>query len=355
MDKINQLRSQFSNLGIDGLFITNPQNRFYFTGFTGTAGVAVITPTEAIFLTDYRYVEQAKVQTKDFDVVKYQDRNSLYIEVPEVINNLGITKLGFEQEDMTYGVFSRYNEAIDAELVPTSGVIETLRTIKTTEEIELLKASAKIADSAFKHILDFIRPGVTEIEISNELETRMRQLGASGSSFDIIIASGLRGAMPHGVATQKVIESGEMITLDFGAIYKGYISDITRTISVGTPSDEMRKIYDIVLEAQVRSVEAIKPGIHGKDLDSISRDYISEKGYSKYCGNSAGHGIGLSLWEEPFISPKSSLTLQPGMVVTMEPGIYIPGVGGVRIEDDVVITENGNEILTHSPKELIKL
>ncbi|NDI33250.1 M24 family metallopeptidase [Chengkuizengella sediminis] len=355
MEKIKQLRTKMSKLDIDGFLITNPQNRFYFTGFTGTAGIALITETDAIFLTDYRYVEQARVQTKNFKVIKYQDRNSLFIEVPEVINKLDIKKLGFEQEDMTYGVFSKYNEAIHAEMIPTSGIIETFRTIKTSKEVDLLKSSAKIADSAFEHILGFIRPGVTEHEISNELENRMRQLGASGSSFDIIIASGLRGAMPHGVATDKLIEKGEMITLDFGAIYKGYISDITRTISVGTPTEEMRNMYNIVLEAQVRSVEAMRPGIHGKDIDANSRDYINEKGYGHYCGNSAGHGIGLNLWEEPFLSPKSTLTLQAGMVATLEPGIYIPGVGGVRIEDDVVITEDGHEVLTKSSKELIIL
>ncbi|NBI27787.1 M24 family metallopeptidase [Chengkuizengella marina] len=355
MEKIKQLRTQLSNLGIDAFLITNPQNRFYFTGFTGTAGIALITETDTIFLTDYRYVEQARVQTKNFDVIKYQDRNSLFVEVPEVINNLGIKRLGFEQEDMTFSVYSKYNEAIHAEMIPTEDVIESFRTIKSSQEIELLKSSAKIADSAFEYILGFIRPGITELEISNELENRMRQLGASSSSFDIIIASGTRGAMPHGVATDKVIENGELITLDFGAVYNGYISDITRTISVGTPTDEMRNIYNIVLEAQVRSVEAMQPGIHGKDLDAISRNYINIKGYGPYCGNSAGHGIGLNLWEEPFLSPKSSLTLKSGMVATMEPGIYIPGVGGVRIEDDVLITENGKEVLTHSPKELIIL
>ncbi|WP_442601783.1 M24 family metallopeptidase [Paenibacillus sp. KN14-4R] len=355
MDKMHQLREEFPQLGVDGLLITNPQNRLYFTGFTGTAGVALISANEAVFLTDYRYVEQVRIQTKGYEIIELQNKAAIYSEVAKAAKRMGITKLGFEQEHMTCGIFSRYKEVVQVEMVPTCGVIETFRMIKTPHEIELLRAAARIADAAFQHILGFIRPGVTELEVSNALEAHMRQLGASSSSFNTIVASGLRSALPHGVATNKIIEKGEMVTLDFGAVYEGYRSDLTRTIAVGTPSDEMRHIYDIVLTAQLQSIAGMKPGIHGKELDAISRNYIADKGYGAYGGNGAGHGIGLDLWEEPFISQNTDKNLQPGMVITMEPGIYVPNVGGVRIEDDVLITENDHEVLTHSPKELIIL
>ena len=193
------------------------------------------------------------------------------------------------------------------------------------------------------------------MEVANELEFFMRKQGAASSSFDIIVASGYRSALPHGVATDKVIEKGELVTLDFGAYYKGYCSDITRTVAVGEISDELKTIYDIVLEAQLRGMEGIKPGMTGKEADALTRDYITEKGYGEYFGHSTGHGIGLEIHEGPALSVRSDVVLEPGMVVTVEPGIYIAGLGGVRIEDDTVVTENGNESLTHSPKELIIL
>lgn len=215
--------------------------------------------------------------------------------------------------------------------------------IKTDSEIKILKEAAQIADAAFEHILSFIRPGVSEIEVSNELEFFMRKQGATSSSFDIIVASGLRSALPHGVASEKVIEKGDFVTLDFGAYYKGYCSDITRTIAVGEPSDKLKEIYNVVLEAQIRGVNGIKAGLTGREADALTRDYITEKGYGEYFGHSTGHGVGLEIHEAPGLAFRSETVLEPGMAVTVEPGIYIPGVGGVRIEDDIIITSEGNE------------
>ncbi|AGK54863.1 M24 family metallopeptidase [Bacillus sp. 1NLA3E] len=353
MEKLEKLRSNFDNLGIDALLITSPYNRRYMTNFTGTAGVVLISKENALFITDFRYIEQASKQCEGYTIVKHG--SSLREEIANQTEKLGIKNLGFEQDYVSFSDYSSYNDAIKAELVPISGIIEKLRLIKTDSEIKILKEAADIADAAFKHILDFILPGLTELEVSNELEFFMRKAGATSSSFDTIVASGLRSALPHGVATDKVIEKGDFVTLDYGAYHKGFVSDITRTISVGDPDPKLKEIYQIVLDAQERGVEGIKPGMSGKEADALTRDYITEKGFGEYFGHSTGHGIGLEVHEGPALSFKSDIILEPGMVVTVEPGIYIPGLGGVRIEDDTLITKDGNELLTHSTKELIIL
>ncbi|MFK9093252.1 M24 family metallopeptidase [Bacillus salipaludis] len=353
MEKIEKLRSNFSQHGIDGILITSPFNRRYISNFTGSAGVVLISADKAQFITDFRYIEQATKQCEGFEIIKFS--GSIPEEAARLAKKLGIQKLGFEEDHLTYSSFKVYEKEIEAELVPTSGIIEKLRLIKTDAEINILKVAADIADAAFKHILDFIHPGKTELEVSNELEFFMRRAGATSSSFDTIVASGHRSALPHGVASDKVIETGDLVTLDYGAYYNGYVSDITRTVAVGEPNTKLKEIYSIVLEAQLRGMAGIKPGITGKEADALTRNYISEKGYGEYFGHSTGHGIGLEVHEGPGLSMKSDIVLEPGMVVTCEPGIYIPGLGGVRIEDDTLITKDHNEALTHSTKELIIL
>lgn len=353
MEKLEKLRSSFEKLNIDGLLIASTYNRRYISNFTGSSGVVLISSDKALFITDFRYVEQATNQCEGFEIVQHS--GTIIEEVAAQAKKLGIKKLGFEQDHLTFASYRSYENAVEGELVPVSGVVEKLRLIKTSSEIKILKEAADIADAAFKHILDFIRPGKTELEVSNELEFFMRKAGATSSSFDIIVASGYRGAFPHGVASDKLIENGDFVTLDFGAYYKGFISDITRTVAVGEPSAKLKEIYDVVLEAQLRGMAGIKPGMTGKEADALTRDYITEKGYGEYFGHSTGHGIGLEVHEGPALSSKSDIILEPGMLVTVEPGIYIPGLGGVRIEDDTQITETGNETLTHSTKELIIL
>jgi Xaa-Pro aminopeptidase len=353
MGKIEKLRSNFSTHGIDGILITSPFNRRYISNFTGTAGVVLISADKAQFLTDFRYIEQATKQCQGFEIIKIT--GTIPEEVAVQAKKLGIQKLGFEEDFLTYSSFKLYDKEMEAELVPISGVIEKLRLIKTDSELKILKVAADIADAAFKHILDFISPGKTELEVSNELEFFMRRAGATSSSFDTIVASGHRSALPHGVASDKVIEAGDIVTMDYGCYYNGYVSDITRTVAVGEPNAKLKEIYDIVLEAQLRGMAGIKPGLTGKEADAITRDYITEKGYGEFFGHSTGHGIGLEIHEGPGLSMKSDVVLEPGMVVTCEPGIYIPGLGGVRIEDDTLITKDHNEALTHSTKELIIL
>ncbi|MDR6998709.1 aminopeptidase P family protein [Neobacillus niacini] len=353
MMKLEKLRENFAASGIDGILITSPYNRRYVSNFTGTAGVVLISSEKALFITDFRYIEQASKQCEGFEIIKFS--STILEEVAKQAKMLGINKLGFEADYLTFSEFKSYEKEMEGELLPVSGAIEKLRLIKTDAEIKILKEAADIADAAFKHILDFIRPGKTELEVANELEFFMRRAGATSSSFDTIVASGQRSALPHGVASDKVIEAGDFVTLDYGAYYKGYVSDITRTVAVGQPDEKLKNIYEIVLEAQLKGMEGIKPGITGKEADALTRDYITEKGYGEYFGHSTGHGIGLEVHEGPALSFRSDLTLESGMVVTCEPGIYIPGLGGVRIEDDTLVTKDGNEALTHSTKDLIIL
>ncbi|AIF43459.1 Xaa-Pro peptidase family protein [Virgibacillus sp. SK37] len=353
MEKLNNLKKALEGKNVDGILISSDFNRRYITGFTGTAGVALVGQNDTKFITDFRYMEQANEQAKDFDVIEH--KQPIELEIKDQLSNMGIKRLGFEKDHVTYSQFETYKKTFGVELVPVSGLVEDLRLIKTEEEVEIIKKAAKIADDAFEHIQAFIKPGVKEIDISNELEFYMRKQGATSSSFDIIVASGLRSALPHGVASDKVIQSGELVTLDYGALYNGYCSDITRTLAVGEISDNLREIYNTVLEAQLRGVNGIKAGITGKEADALTRDYITEQGYGTYFGHSTGHGLGMEVHEAPGLSYRTEDKLRAGMVVTVEPGIYIPNVGGCRIEDDILITEDGNERLTLAPKELIQL
>ncbi|WP_285768882.1 Xaa-Pro peptidase family protein [Peribacillus sp. SI8-4] len=353
MKKLISLRASMEKAGIDGLLITSTYNRRYMTNFTGSAGVVLVSRNEAKFITDFRYVEQAAKQAAGYEIV--QHTGTIIEEVGRQVKEMNIGTLGFEQEHLTFATYKAYEAAVEAKLTPVSGVIENLRLIKTSSEIKILKEAAAIADAAYTHILDFIRPGITELDVSNELEFFMRKQGATSSSFDIIVASGKRSALPHGVATDKIIEKGDFVTLDYGAYYDGYVSDITRTLAVGKPSEELINIYDIVLEAQLRGMAGIKPGMTGREADALTRNLIEEKGFGQYFGHSTGHGIGLEVHEGPALSLRSDIILEPGMAVTVEPGIYLAGVGGVRIEDDTIVTLEGNEALTHSTKELIIL
>ncbi|SOC27181.1 Xaa-Pro aminopeptidase [Ureibacillus xyleni] len=353
MIKIEKLRKALVDQNVDAILITNQYNRRYMTGFTGTAGVAIVSQEDAVFITDFRYTEQAKRQVQDFRIVQHE--GILYKEVANQVAKMGIKTLGFEKDTMTYGLYENYNTLVKANLVPLSGLIEKIRLIKNEQEINIIKVACEIADQALTHILEFIKPGKTELEVSNELEFFMRKQGAQASSFDTIVASGVRSALPHGVATNKVIEKGDFVTLDFGALYNGYVSDITRTIAVGQPSDQLIEMYNTVLQSQLLALEKVGPSMTGIEADAVARDYLTSKGYGEAFGHSTGHGIGLEVHEGPALSSRSETVLEPNMVVTIEPGIYLPGIGGVRIEDDIIITETGNEKLTHSKKELIIL
>ncbi|MCC5893198.1 MAG: aminopeptidase P family protein [Exiguobacterium sp.] len=353
IERVSKLQHALAANGIDGLLVTKRENIRYLSGFTGSSGVVLITAETASFITDFRYTEQAASQVKGYTIVELD--TSLVKSVGDIVTREAVKRLGIEQDDMTVGLYRTYEKEVTAELVETSGIVEKLRLIKDEAELKIMKEAAAIADAAFEHIQTFIRPGRTEKEVANELEMFMRAQGADSSSFDMIVASGWRSALPHGVASEKVIEAGELVTLDFGAYYKGYCSDITRTLAIGPISDELQNIYDTVLRAQLAGVAGTKAGISGIEADALTRDVIKEAGYGEYFGHSTGHGLGMEVHEAPGLSFRSETILEPGMVVTIEPGIYIAGVGGCRIEDDVVITEDGCVRLTQSPKELITI
>lgn len=353
MSRVEKLRNCMKELEVDGYFVTTLQNVRYLTGFTGTTGVAFVTANEQFFITDFRYREQATEQCKNFEVIIHQ--TGVFQELARIIDDLGLQRIAIEADEMNVATYQQLQSILNIEMLPTSGVIEKIREVKDASEIKIIRQAIEIADRAFEHILTFIKPGVTEIQVANELDFYMRSLGASGVSFDTIVASGVRSSMPHGVASQKVIESGDLITLDFGCYYEGYVSDMTRTIAIGTIDPKLKEIYEIVLRANVIVNENTKAGMTGQQMDALARDYITQKGYGDDFGHSTGHGIGLDIHEGPSISYRNEEPLVVNNIVTNEPGIYLAGLGGVRIEDDLLIKEDGVEILNHSPKELIIL
>lgn len=351
--RIEKLRALMTEDMIDGYLVTSPANLRYLTNFTGTAGVAFITQEQAYFITDFRYMEQANNQTQGLTILQHQ--GDIVGEIIRLVESQQISVFGFEDAFLTVAEYSVFEEVIDAELAPASGLIESLREQKDDAEIAIIEKACAIADEGFQHVLKMIRPGMTEIEVANQLDFFMRSLGASGTSFETIVASGARSALPHGVASEKVIEQGDMVTLDFGCVYQGYVSDITRTFAIGDPGQELKDIYQIVLGAQQKVIDAAKAGVTGAQLDAIARDFITQAGYGEAFGHSTGHGIGMEIHEGPNISRSNEAELMIGNVITDEPGIYIAGLGGVRIEDDLLILAEGNRILTQSPKELIIL
>ncbi|MBG9988531.1 aminopeptidase P family protein [Aerococcaceae bacterium DSM 111176] len=349
--RIQKLTETFNTQGIDAMLITEPKNIRYLSSFTGSTATLFITSETAYFITDFRYDQQAHEQATGYEVVIHS--SSMFKEIAHIIAEDNIQRVGFEADNVTVSLFNQLNDLFEAEMVPTSAVIETLREIKDGAEIKVIEESAKIMDEAYAHILEFIEIGMTELEVANELERFCKEKGASSMSFDTIVASGPRSAMPHGVASDKKIEKDEMVTIDFGCYYKGYTADMTRTFATGEVDDKLKEIYQIVFEAQRLVNEQAKAGMTGAEIDAIARDYITEHGYGEYFGHSTGHGIGLDIHENPRVASSGDKKIVAGNVITNEPGIYLEGLGGVRIEDDIVIYEGATKIINSSPKELI--
>lgn len=295
-------------------------------------------------------MEQVKEETQDFEIVKI-DNN-----YPDTIAGLvqDQARIGIEEAELSLVEFRRYQGALKScDLVDSSDILTKTRQIKDESEIQTLRQIIGMTDQAFVNILDIIKPGMSEAELSLELEYSLRKMGASDRSFDYIVASGSRSSLPHGVASNKKLEQSEFITFDFGGKYKGYCSDLTRTVSLGQPDAKQREIYNVVLEAQQAGIDAIKPGLRGQEVDAIAREVIVKAGYGEYFGHGLGHAVGLDVHETPRLSTREKQILQPGMVLTVEPGIYIPGWGGVRIEDVILVKDNGAEVLTQAPKQFI--
>jgi len=338
---------------VDALLITKIPNVKYFSGFQGDSSALLIGKNFRKLITDGRYTEQAIIQAKNFTLVEQTE--GLYKKIVDEIKISGCKKIGFEGLIMTVAHHSYLKKELD-DVEFKSVELDTLRQVKDAAEIENIRKACKIADDAFTKILEVIKPGIREIDIAADLEYFMRKLGAETPSFTTIVASGWRGSLPHGTATDKKIRAGELVTMDFGAIYNGYCSDITRTICVGRASDEQKKIYNLVLDAQLYGLEIITAGKGGKEIDAAVRERLDNAGYGRFFVHGLGHGVGLEIHEEPRLSKLSKCEkLLPNMIITDEPGIYIENFGGVRIEDTVLVTSGKAQALTRSPKTLIEL
>jgi Xaa-Pro aminopeptidase len=346
-----KLREALATEGLDAILITQPENRRYLSGFTGSAGVLLISQDQAVLATDFRYYEQVEKQAPDFRLAKIT--NKFEPLLPELVHQVGAKKVGFESVHLTVDQHQEWQKVAEGfELVPTKELVERIRAVKDEDELSKIRKAIALADEAFAHIVDFIEPGMTEKEVAWELEVFMRTHGAAKVAFDLIVGSGPNGAMPHATVSERVIRAGEPIVIDMGAMIDGYNSDLTRTICASRPDDKFRGIYNIVLEAQCTAEQSIRPGMTGKQADSVARQVIEEAGYGDNYGHGLGHGVGLAVHEKPGVGRLSEDVLEPGMVFTVEPGIYLPGWGGVRIEDVVVMREDGVQVLTQASKEL---
>lgn len=353
--RIEKLLTQMELLNIDAVIVSNPYNRRYLSGFTGSSGYLVISKEKRIMLTDFRYIEQATKQCQGFEIVDFF-KKGLMDTLAESLVDCKAIRIGFENATLTYKEFTHFEATLKGfEWVPLHDVIEKIRMIKDEQEIKTVALASSIGDAAFSHILTVIRQGMTEIDVAIELEFFMKKQGASKLSFDTIVASGTRSSLPHAVPTNKVIESGDFVTLDFGCIFEGYCSDMTRTIVVGKASERQKEIYELVLKAQQTALEMIQPGIVGKVGDSYARSIINNAGYAQYFGHGLGHSLGLEVHEQPRFSQLSDEIILPGMIMSVEPGIYIPDFGGVRIEDLILIETSGIRNFVTSPKELIEV
>ena len=335
---------------LDGIIINNLKNVYYLTGFWGSNGTVFISRDRQVLVTDARYIIAAKQEVTGFEI--FAERDEL-ATIAKIAKDMGLSRIGFEDE-ISVSYYHRMQTAFEGmELLSQTQFVEALRLIKDETEIETIRKACSISDQAFHDALEFIKPGKTEIEIANFLDFRMRELGAAGLSFDTILASGINSSKPHAHPMHKPVELGEAITMDFGCLYEHYVSDMTRTIYLGHVSDEQAEIYNTVLKANQALIDQAKAGLGFRDFDKIPRDIIVEAGYGEYFTHGIGHGIGLDIHEEPYFSQTSTEVIKSGMVLTDEPGIYIEGKYGVRIEDDILITDKGCELLTLAPKELI--
>lgn len=346
-----KLERFFDSYELDAMLFSSPQNIRYLCGFSGSEGTLLLTRETGWFLCDSRYTTQASAEVGAADIRQFTVRLDA---VAELIKEMNFSRIGFEAARTTVADFRTLSGKLSSsELVAIEGEVDQIRSCKDMDELDRLEEVAAIASSALLSVLPLLKPGISEVAFARELEFEMLRRGAEGRAFDFIVASGERGAMPHGRASEKVIGSGELVTIDFGAVRQGYHSDETVTVAVGQPDDRCREIYGIVKEAHDRAIAEVKPGITCRELDSIAREYIRERGYGEFFGHGLGHGVGLEIHEKPVVSPRSETVVEQGMVFTIEPGIYIPGFGGVRIEDTVVVTANGCHLLTQVPKELM--
>ena len=353
-ERVTQLAAQLPERELDALLISAPENRRYLSGFTGSAGYLLITPERSVLFTDSRYTEQAAGQSPHFQVVQTKPGWDWLFDV---LKETGVRRVGFESDNITVASYNRVLDALKEDeelnglsLVATAGVTDGLRVLKDKDELVQLQKAIDASDKAMEAVCPTIAAGMTEKEVAWRMEVAMREFGADNLSFDTIVAAGPNGAMAHHMPTDTVIQAGEPIVIDMGAQVNGYCSDITRTVVVGEPDEMFHKIYGIVLGAQLTAINTVQPGMTGEECDALSRDIIAEAGYGDNFGHSLGHGVGLAVHENPRVGPRAENELKADMVFTVEPGIYITGWGGVRIEDIVILGQQGATPLSKAGK-----
>jgi Xaa-Pro aminopeptidase len=348
--RLNRLRSALNEQGLDAFLVSSLPNIRYLTGFTGSNALCVVTRHRAIALTDSRYILQSREEIRHF--TRIITRRDFAETASERKLLQGCSRVGFESEVMPYSQFRLWRKFLPGRrLVPTSHLVENISQAKESGELACIRAAIRISDQVFHDILPLITPGLSESDLAAEISYRQRRYGAEQDAFDVIVASGVRSALPHARPTSKKIRAGELLILDFGCVVGGYSSDLTRTVCVGKASRKAHEVYAVVLEAQRRAIAAARAGMAASELDAVARRSIGAAGYGRYFTHSLGHGLGLRVHEPPRVSALSKETLKESSVVTIEPGVYIPGYGGVRIEDDVLLTAGGCRVLTKAPKE----
>lgn len=357
--RVKHLREKLKDQDFDTLLVLSDENRRYLSGFTGkdgqfdeSAGALFISSTEQLLATDSRYEMQAQKEAPQCEV--YRHKRGLAQALPEILEMLGTKRLGFESVRLSCQQFEKFKEEFkkrggSVSFTPTEGLVEVLRMIKGQEELEAIRQSLAISESIFENIRNKLEKGKTEKELAWNIEKAMREKGAEAIAFPTIVASGANAASPHAIPTDRSIEEGEPLLFDWGCILNGYCSDISRTIVIGNPDDTFKKVYQVVQDAQSMAIEAIKPGMSTQAVDKIARQHIAANGFGDYFGHGLGHGVGLATHEKPHLSPRKPTNLELGMVTTVEPGIYIPGWGGVRLENMVVVEEHGATILNRLP------
>lgn len=352
--KFQQLDRLLAEENLESLLITAPPNIRYLCGFSGVESALLVVSDQATLIVDFRYLVQAKQEAKG--VAIYQMQDGLVAALQELVGHHHVRRLGFESDHLSFKeVNNLQTEVVGCELIPTSGLVEHLRQSKNNEEVGLIQQALTIAEAGFRHVLEFIKPGVAEKDLALELEFYMRKHGAEGVAFDLIVASGSRAALPHATPTSKRIRNREWVLFDLGARYCGYNSDLTRTVWVGPgpPDSTNQNMYSAVLSAQREAITKLRAGLTGKEADAIARQVLEAAGYGRQFGHSLGHGVGLEIHEEPHLSPRNPNPLPRGAVVTVEPGVYLEDVGGVRIEDMVILKENDCQVLTCLEKDLL--
>ena len=354
MNHFGKIAQQLSAHGLDAMLVTSAPGEFYAAGFHGE-GMAVVTPAQTWYYTDSRYIEAAGQLVKDAQVGMIRTGQTYRQLAQDIVSAQGIRRLGFEDNYMSVAEYSQWKEEVRAELVPASEILDLLRMVKDEEELAAMKEAQRVTDEAFSEILNDIKPGVAECEIAAKLTYLVARKGAERNSFDPIVACGANGSKPHAIPSQALIQKGQFVTMDFGCVVGGYCSDMTRTVAVGQPTDEMKFVYDTVLKAQLAGIAAAHGGVTGAEIHNIGAKIIADAGYGDYFGHGFGHSLGIEIHENPRFSPLWDKVIPAGACLSAEPGIYLPGKFGVRIEDVIMLTDDGCIDITRSPKELIIL